>query len=214
MESTTITRRSLVGLLGASAATIAVPSAASQGHQMVDLIERHRTASKAYDAAAIALNEAEIAFEADYQKNPIRERISVGGGCLDPYHDPLPDTIAERYRDERGLWCNQRAAALCPEATAIMSARLDDLQAIDIAKAPAILRRFEERRERFGLPRTEREEFEAGQAEHHTFQAVAGYEPQTLEEYRLKVAYAEELKKIGTPASLIAKLFTIGGAHW
>ena len=214
MESTTITRRSLVGLLGASAATIAVPAVASQGHQMAYLIERHRTASKAYDAASAALEDAEMAFEADHQKNPIRERISVGGGCLDPYHDPLPDTIAERYRDERGLWCNQRAAALCPEATAIMSARLDELQAIDMAKAPQILRRFEERRERFDLPRIEREEATIGQAEHDTFEAVARYEPQTLKEYRLKVAYAEEMKSAGAPAYQIAKLFTNGGAHW
>lgn len=185
---------------GASLA-IAAPAAVSaeEPAEIDTLIAADRQLAIDMNRAESALKAAVKAFEADYEENPIRLRINLAG-CLDPAYEDLNEEIDKRYEIERIQTCNGRVKEFCPEAHHLLSERLDRMKAEDLAKVPDAMRRWDERRESFDLPRQKEAHTAACDARREALKAFTRCQPATVEEYRRKMEYVAELLDYGEVA--------------
>ncbi len=188
-------RRSFVSGLGGGVAlaisSIAAANAGNASSPLYSLIDAHKMARAAWRGAHDRLEELEDAYEAAFPRNKIplvpslvRKGSSYDlerglGGCIE-------NISGEYRRRHEGL---KQFSQIDPEFVAQVSAKLDAMEAENMALAVRAWGKEEAQKEKFGLAAAEHAMSATNDADEKAFIAVCAYPCESLDEARIKAEY-------------------------
>lgn len=180
-------RRTVIGALAAAPLAMSTTPAIADPSGVGALIDAHRAAWSAFEAAVDALGIVQDSYDATHRK-PFFIPCLLGGGCdsqlsLKEVKKFIAGAFEHHRRSCVGL------ARIAPEEAKRIAAILDEKEVENFAIVDECFAAEEKRRDDFGLAAAEREWKRANAAEEEALLALCAFPCGTIEAAREKAAY-------------------------